>query len=321
MTKDDYILKSGEKFCSCGKLKALRQKSESSYIWLPTCGDRTHHPRYGIKRPEHSIKMKSLVENGSDAYKDSLMKVGEIFNKDVNTIEFKRKKLIGIGYNVEGLSDSEINLLNSKHESDKLKSRSYRIKTTITRYSIWEETMKSLIRSVTDGCVPDEQYFSCKSDIEVDRIYCLVHGLNTIVNNKKVSEKRSCWYKKEILCNLRMNISKLETVQTKSGMEAKYIRFFETNQIPWDYETIIVMNMDASGFHVPDFIIKYNGETIMLETKGDFFRQEETWYIANKVQAAINYCFENGYRYVMTMKDIPKLNFLETATINVKKEM
>ena len=124
----------------------------------------------------------------------------------------------------------------------------------------------------------------------------------------------------ELKKDFKYNTQNKEQIVTKSGLESTYIDFFEENKIPWSYEEVALETIKKDGFHVPDFIIEIDKKKIMLEVKGNFYRQEIKEYLGNKVQAAINYSLINNMQYVLTTIKNPNLeyNFIEKSLINKK---
>lgn len=74
------------------------------------------------------------------------------------------------------------------------------------------------------------------------------------------------------------------------------------------------------GFYLPDFLIKLNGKQILIEVKGNFYRQDVPDYIANKIAAGIKYAKEKGYQFILTFdKPDKEYKFIENAFINENK--
>ena len=316
-----YLTRNTSPYCICGKLKLIKKSTQSKigvYLYR-RCGDAACEPGYGIKRPNHSAKMKELVANGSDSYKNTLMKRGQLFNKDVNSISFIQKKLSNKGIVVDNLSEDEIRKLNSLYESTKTKSRSHKIKTILSRVRIWEPEYINLIKTFVANEIT-RSWLESLSNAEFDNVFKKIHGLNTIRNWGNVKENRNTWFKRVKVENLNYNTQGKPFVVTKSGLEARYIEYFESNKILWAYESVILETLDKTGFHVPDFIINTPDGLIMLEVKGSFYRQEINAYLSNKVQAAINYCYQNNMRYVLTTASPHQHNFLVKNLIDTKEK-
>ena len=302
----------------CG-IRPLKIKSNGSKYKI--CMTSTCHPAYGKKRPEHSAHMKELAKNGSDEFKATLMRKGELFNKNVNSIDFLRKKLNSHGYIIDGLTDQEIKELNSEYESKKTKSRKTRTKTLVTRYGTWTEPVRKMVQLMTEG-TDLILYLNSLSDVEFDFAFSKLHGLNTISYSSTIKESGKSFFKRIRKESLKFNTQNLPYVVTKSGLESQYIDFFEQNGYPWSYEYVIVPTKDGSGHHVPDFIVDIEGVRYMIETKGNFYGEDVDRYIENKVFAAIDYCLENDIVYVLTMCSNPKpdMNFIKEAYLISRKK-
>lgn len=315
------LIRNNDCRCKCGDFKTLKQWGTKGLRMYGSCGKSKCHWHYGNKRPEHSATMKDKAINGSDEYKSTLMKKGENFNKEVNTVSFLRKKLITYGYNVDNLTDDEIIKLNSISESTRTKSLTHKIKATVTRYNSWETIYKELCHFISGGVPITEEYMNSLTNEEALFVFRRIHGINTIRNWDSVQETRKTWFKRERVGNLLYNTQGKASVVTKSGMEAKYILLFESCGWKWSYESVVINNTSNDGFHVPDFIVEINGTRYMIETKGNFYRQPVEEYLENKVKAAIKYCDEHNLIYILTDVNKPKsdLMFIENALINTGK--
>lgn len=309
--------------CKCGRFKQIKLWGKSGkYRMYTTCGKTECHWSYGRKRPEHSATMKQLAINGSNEYINTLMKKGEKFNKQVNTASFFRKKLATQGHNIDdSMTDNDILILNSTSESQKTKTLSHKIKTTISRYNTWEDEYKQLCLLVTGHRAISKELFDLISTKEAIYICKRIHGINTIRNWGRTKSNRVGWFIRETITNLQFNNQGKTSITTRSGLEARYIQLFENNGWIWSYESIILESINNDCFHVPDFLVTINGITYMLEVKGSFYRQHIEEYITNKVGAAIKYCYEHNMVYILTRTVNPKnnLNFLSNAMINTTK--
>lgn len=319
ITDTEYLCRNKNIYCKCGKLRStqLSPQSKIGVCLYRTCGDTKCDSKYGIKRPEHSLVMKNQVINGSEKFKRTLIKPGDLHNKEVNSINFKKKRLISHNISVANKTNDEINNLYSVLLAEFNTSISRRKSDIISRYDGWEEQYKLLILLITNNVIPTDSWLDSLTDKEIDIIWRRIHGVNTIRNFTRIKSSRSKWFKQELLSNFKYNTKQQESVFTKSGLEKQYITFFEDNHIPWEYETIVLETINKSGFYIPDFLIKFQNNTILLETKGSFYRQNIIEYINNKVQAGINFCKEHGYVYVLTQKN-PDINgnFIKYSLIN-----
>ena len=302
-----YMCRTTDPLCKCGKYKRVIPSSQSAVgvKFFHYCGAKECNPRYGIKRPMHSVKMKKLVNEGSEAYKNTLMKKGEKFNTKVNTPEFRKKRLDN--HNIQ-YDDSNFEVKFSELVSSLQKSISTRRKKIVLSYNRWEDEYKQLILIVTNGVEPTTDWAQNLSDDEVDIIWRRIHGIATIRNQGKVKSIRPGFFKRVHMSGFKHNSKNQTSVVTKSGLEARWIEFFEERQIPWCYEPVVIPTIKNDGFHIPDFVIVVNGRTYLLEAKGSFYRQEINDYFSNKVEAAKAFARSNNMSYVLTQKQ-PSLEF------------
>jgi hypothetical protein len=72
----------------------------------------------GKKRPEHSAYMKQLAKSGTNtAFSSTLIKPRQLFNKAVNTDDFKRKCLLNAGVR---FTESDLDMVYSIYQNDKV---------------------------------------------------------------------------------------------------------------------------------------------------------------------------------------------------------
>jgi len=310
----DYLTRGNKSpFCKCGAIRLIKKSKQSKiglYLYR-TCGRTECEPHYGKKRPEHSKIMKDMVINGSDAFKATLMKKGNLFNPNVNGISFKQKRLERHGIFCE---DSQIEVEYSKLLGNLITSISRRKRDIVSRFNQWESEFKQLILIVTDGKTPSKEWIDALPDDEINIIWKRIHGINTIRNWSKTKSTRNTFFKQELLSGFIYNTKKQDSVFTRSGLEKEWIIFFESNKIPWCYEPFVIESVKKDSFHLPDFLIEINGSKILLEAKGGFYNQNITDYIENKVAAAMKFAAENGLSYILTQQK-PSLNPFEGAMI------
>ena len=292
-----YITRKSSFLCKCGGFKMVRQSVQSRVgkVLGPTCGRRECSAVFGRKRPEHSRLMKEMSKSGPASFRSNLIKPGQLFNTEVNSLEFKKKVLSTRGVEIE---NDDVLATFSKHASDLLKSTSTRRKQIIDRYNKWEPEYQELILLVTGGIVPTEDWVNSLTLENMQYIWARIHGINTIRNGIKVA--RPGWFKRILKTDFKYNTQNLDKIITRSGLESDYIDYFEKNAIPWSYEKHVIETVRHDGFHIPDFEIFYNTEKILLEVKGTFYRHDKEDYIANKVMAAMSFAKENNMRYILT---------------------
>jgi hypothetical protein len=317
-----YISRGKSIFCSCGKFKKIFHSPQSKVgkALFRTCENAQCQPMYGRKRPAQSEKMKHLAVSGSEIYRNTLTQRGKKHNHEVNTVPFLKKKLTKKGYDVENLSDVEVKKLNSQYESEKVKSRTVRTKVIMRWLQTWEEEFITLVNLLFDVSHAT-QILDTLSDLDFSKLYLRLHGIKTLRDTSRASKKRKGWFKSERKQGFKCNTQGKEFVITRSGLEGVYIDFFEENNIPWEYESCIIETIKKDGFHIPDFLIEINSMPIMLEVKGNFYRQEIAEYFQNKVEAAKKYCQQRNIRYVLTTCQKPDLTmqFLELAMVDTYK--
>ena len=305
-------------WCKCGKPKRMRIFSFGNDIKYESldsyCGDKKCHPTYGIKRPAHSKYMSELAASGENAaFNATLMKKGMNHNLEVNTESFKKKVLDNkeIVYSEDNFLEIYSNML-----SERNKARSTRTVKMITQFTNWEKEYIDLILLVTDGINITEDWLSSLSDEKFEHIRYNIHGINTLRNSDKADIGRNSWFKSELVSDLKFNIQGLTAVMTRSGMETNYIHLFENNQVSWSYETLKLRNLNGKGFYKPDFIIKYNGTTYIIESKGSFYRTDKTEYMENKIGAGIAHAKQNGWKFCLTFEQNPTtMKFLDKTIL------
>lgn len=330
MTKDEYknitscsddaierflkIHSESDFVCKCGNHKRIRKMSSGKNKPLVDvidvyCGRKECHPRYGILRPEHSKYMKLLVESGSnEKFSNSLMKPGFMKNKEVNTLEFIKKKLTNKGYSVNGLSDKEIHTLNKEYERDKQftpKSLAKSIVKFINKHAMHDKfqfcTYDSLIRLSYDDLMKER--YRMKSWHHA--IYCL-------------DKCTPSYYKRSLVQNLKFNLRGLTSVLTKSSYETNFIKYFEKNSVMWDYEPIRI-ELDV-GSYTPDFVIDHNDEKYIIEVKGYLPDEDKISYLTRKINSGYDYANANGFNgFIFTFDSTPKsIEHLKTQIMKEK---
>ena len=302
--------------CKCGKWKALINSTQAlvkKALYL-SCGNKECHPRTGIARPEHSEKMKSLAVNGSPEYKATLMKPGELFNKEVNSIEFKRKVLANSGIEASSLTEEEVLYEHGRFLSDMVKSREVREKALVSRIENWSAAFKELGAQLVGFDLTMENLKGVPDD-DFRKVYGKLHGVQTVVNSvNSENAGRSSWFKNVFMEDLKFNSQGKTTVRTRGGLEADYISLFEDEGVPWSFEELRIPTISNDSIYIPDFVICYKEETFIVEAKGNFYRQDKDTYIAEKVMAGVRYAEERGWKYCMTFQSPKDMGFLNSAT-------
>lgn len=301
-------------YCKCGKEK--KKKVNGRYMGY--CGDSKCSPRYGIKRPDHSAKMKDLAASGeNEKYSNSLMKKGTIFNKEANTIEFKMKVLRNKGIECDETNAED---LHSAFLASNAKSRVIRTKQILTKYGSWDECFKSLAHACCETDCIDDNWVSLLSDDEFSVFFKTMHGIQTVVNMEKHRlAGRNKHYIRVLMGDLKHNVRGITSVLTRSKLESSYIKVFEDNCIPWDYEWIRIPKTNG-GTYSPDFYIKYQGIKYIIEVKGDWYEDDKDVYYQNCLVPAIKYANEHGMLMALSYVEPKNMKFLQKLEIlnNIK---
>lgn len=100
-------------------------------------------------------------------------------------------------------------------------------------------------------------------------------------------------------------------IKYRSSWEELSISFLEKNNIKYYYEPFYIEKEDGT-FYLPDFLLEYNGEKILLEIKGFIRGQSGKKNEELKKRAGLKYCEENGMRFVYLTKILDNLEYLIT---------
>lgn len=293
----------------CGRYKPIVKTKQSKIgMRLDRCNNKECHHLYGKKRPEHSRIMKEKARTCSTSeFNKSLFQKGEIRNKTVNTLEWK--KLILEKNNFEITEDTDILELFSVYLSQRGKSRSTRTQSMVTWYTKLNSDLKELCDQVI-GEVTNE-FLSSLNNEEFNDVFKTFHGICTAQNVKNSLTARSTFFKGELLIDLKYNTENCKSVRTRSGWETSAIRLFEQHAIPWSYEEITLVCKDNKKLYTPDFKILYEGKTYLIELKGRIFRSSIEDYFTNKVQAGVDYARLRGWYFLYIDKEPKTIEFLK----------
>jgi hypothetical protein len=296
-------------YCKCGKPKRLVINKKQNWTSLDYyCGESACNRFYGVKRPDHSLYMKALAKDETSNFAKNLIRAGELFNKNVNSIQFLRKKLQNKGYNVSDISDDSVIAMNSSYEKDKNLSRSCleaTIKTYIEKYK-WD----SLVEFVNNRNVSD------LSNDEFSKVVALWRSMYHEVFCSDVCGAKH--FKRQILTDLKYNRRGKVSVKTKSSYETNYIMFFEGVGIKWDYEPVKIKCVDGFSYYKPDFWFIYNERQFLMEVKGYLIKNNLEKYLKNKINAGYKYANDNGMSFVFTYDGFP--SSIDQIISNVMKE-
>lgn len=269
--------------CSCGQPKKIKGNGTlHSY-----CGNKDCHHMTGKKRPEHSRLMAKYAKEG----KFTVLKKPGFINPFLNSIEFKKKRLLNSGNsNTEIMTDGEI-----IHEYNKL------VALASTRSDTLRSKAKTLFNRFKD--LYDLQEIS-EQDIENVDLNTLKNYLKILNSIKSVESGTGIAkkYKRTRLSDFEYNSANQQEIVTKSSYETNYAKFFEKNKIPWEYETLRIRC--ENGYYIPDFLITLGNKKYILEVKGFLLNEKE--YIDKKLRYAAMYGEKNNIDVILTYDARPK---------------
>lgn len=299
-------------FCpACGVVRELFTDKIAGARLGRTCGQKKCHPALGTSRPDHSAYMKALAAAGTNpTYNSSLMKKGHLHNKNVNTPEFFVKVLEN-----KGIAATADDWQGKLHDmlSVRNKDRDNRTKTIVTKFNQWSVDIKLEIASKL-GLTITSSNLAALSDAEFSVVYKVLHGIQSTMNmeNLKTTGQNN-WFKHVLIINPKFNLDGEKEITTRSGTEARYIELFEESCIYWRYEPFRIPRKDG-GYYLPDFFILYNGRSIIVEVKGNYYRSTEAEFIHTRGIPATAFAKSRGWEYCITTDGNPKsMDFLNDA--------
>jgi len=251
-----------------------------------------------------------MKKKASEGSLKGLMKKGQQHNKDVNSDNFKRKSMerskSWFPYN----SDLSLNENYSRYQSIKNTRPEGKVVRALKNFQELDGDLQSLFLAVypLDSIVSLE-HFS-------EKAFKLYWGLRTTHYSRREPKGSVTNFKAETLSNLKHNLSKANGVYVRSSYEANYVKFFEANHIPWDYERYTILSLSKEHHYTPDFYIEYKGKKYIIEVKGSMSFYSDALakeYIEDKIAAAKIFCREKGYRFIFTFRSKPDkdMKFLE----------
>lgn len=285
--------------CKCGALKIISKKTGriSSY-----CGKKECWMHFGIKRPEHSEYMKKIAKETTRL--TGIMKKGELHNKNVNTDAFKKKVLDNkkIPYAEETFMKVYQEYLIQRNKN----TRSKRYETLLKNLS--SEDLQPLFKKYGKNLTLTESHFR-SLDIEArEELFYDIHGVLTKYNEKKQHNgKYAGRFRRIFLTDLKHN-TKVTSLICKSKYEESWIKFFEKNNIKWEYEPFTVAGK-IRGTYTPDFLLEYNSRKVIMEVKGTLYGYP-TDYMENKIEGCREYCQQRGYVFLFILNKKPSLNLI-----------
>jgi hypothetical protein len=250
----------------------------------------------GKKRPKHSeimkIKMKG-IDRG-----DSFREKKKIQNSSIN---FKIKFLINKGYNLDDKNEEEIKKIYTKFISDLRKSDKYKIKKVYnflktTKYLDYEMFINFKKKYVN-------------TEINDDNITTIYHEMMSIISHISMEKNENMGKTKFFKRGFKkVNFCKNKTIiKYRSSWELKSIEFLEENQISYEYEPFYIEKEDGT-FYLPDFLIDYNGDKILLEIKGFIRGDKGNLNEELKIKSAKKFCDEKSFKFIYLTKFLTNIN-------------
>jgi hypothetical protein len=246
----------------------------------------------GVKRPEHSKKMKVKMNELSKQGKLDRTKAA----KRINSREFYISGLIKHEYITKPesneLSDQEIKNLYSKLKSKRAKSFEFR-----------ESCIKNYIDKYIDENLVKEQLLPIKESINKNNIneyYSLYMSIKSTIamrNNPNMGSQKN--FKNIQMEDLKF-CKNLDRLITRSSYEKNYIDYFEKNKIFYGYESESIKCKNS--IYIPDFIT----DEYILEVKGSFYRFSPEGYFNKKLKFGIEYARSIGKSFFISFS--PEFN-------------
>jgi len=272
----------------CGGERALEKVIKNGFATFCSQYCSTQDNR-GKKRPEHSKLMKSYFKSGKLNKKNSFLKC---LNKELNTLNFKKKVIENRGYSTIGLSDEEIISLHGKVNGE-IQRSTKSIKAKIKRFLLNKKYIYLDIYKNSILCGMNEEDIDKIENLDylrdINRITNSIKSIIAMKNNPLMGSSKI--FKRVVKENLKFNIRGLDLLVTRSSYESNYIDYFEKEKIYWDYENIYIPC--KSGNYVPDFIINIGDDNYIIEAKGSFFRTTLEEYCDLKLTMIDDFCSKN----------------------------
>lgn len=250
----------------------------------------------GKKRPQHSEHMKIKMK-GIDRG-DSFREKKKVQNKSINfKIKFLKNKNVSIDYDDHKLVKETY----SKYISNVRKSPTYKI----NKVNNFINNNKYKGVDIYDNYV--KKYINTDINIEnFDKPFTEMMSIISIINIKSnVNMGTTKFFKKgEVKVKYCLN-SKVITY--RSSWELKTIKFLEDKAIKYKYEPFYLKKSDNT-YYLPDFLL-YLDDIILLEIKGFINGENGLKNEKLKIESAIDFCNEKGYKYC----------YLESKLINLKQ--
>lgn len=274
--------------------------------------------RIGIKRPEHSKRLKKKYENG-EINEGFLKQQGEnAKNGFLNSKDFKIKRLENHGYEINDLKEHEIEEKYSELLQEIYTSRKYK-ENCMIRY--WEKYKDNNLLS--ESVLKDYIYnLEDLSDDDIDYLYKIYNSVKSIIamkNNPQMGARGG--FVRDELGNFSFNYADQEKITTRSSWESYMIEFFEENGIWWSFENKMIPKENGT-YYIPDFEVIFQNRKMILEVKGAFLFTSEDVFFKEKAKPAID-TVGNYYiifRLPNSLKDFEQLLEESNSYINEKQK-
>jgi len=259
----------------------------------------------GKKRPEHSKKLKNKP-NYKNRKENWTVKRSE-YDKEMNSIEWKRKVLINKGIFTDSLSDLKLIQLYNEYVKKRVMSNDYKI-TKIKNF-----LNRSKYKHMYDDVLLKELLTN-----NLEESYSIV---NSIISTYHVLRNDNNMGGSPMFVRTVFNPETLPKCKnknqfsTRSSYESIFINNFILENIEnidyWSFETEI-FNI-KNKLYIPDFIISINGEEYFIELKG-YIRDESTF---NKIEKISNYMGLNKKYIFLTNPNVTLHELLQLQQMEI----
>jgi hypothetical protein len=267
------------------------------FAWPDDCVNffKGYHSK-GKLRPEHSEKMKIKMKGINRG--DSFRETKKIQNSSIN---FKIKFLNNKNIDTTLKTEDEINKLYGLTISDLRKSKQYKIK-----------KVKNFLKS--NKYLNETIFLNFKNEINdinicdenINTIHTKMMSIISTISMNRNENMGSTKFFKTGFIKVKNCLNK-SIIRYRSSWEFKTIEFLELNNIIYSYEPFYIEKENGT-LYLPDFLIEYNGEKILLEIKGFIRGVKGKLNEEMKINAAKKYCNENKIRYVYLKKVLTNIN-------------
>ena len=256
----------------------------------------------GKKRPDHAIKISKKLK-GIKRTEEQRQR----YEKRLQGIDFKNTFLKNKNIITDGYSDATIREAYSKYQSEDRKSFEYKKRFCLKNYIKYniEELSEDMINNFSEKEIQAlfSELMSEKSSIAMK-------------NNPTMGNSIP-----HIISNIKYNRENLTEITVRSGMEKKIALLFETNKIPWSYETLKINYFyEFDRRYIIDFIFELNGIEMFFEVKGSVRNKDEQKTIAKLTEAVkqLGHIYLYQGESISSIEDLEKLKITDTKNIIIK---